>query len=258
LAYQRSEIAVEIRKSLLAAAIENWEFKKWQRVVKYRWSLKPLFTVGSLTSPGGRFNIGEIESTFPAFPALYVAEDKATALQEVLGQDPETKGKLNPYDLALTNPASVTAVSLSGQLQTVIDLTQSDRLQPFLELIRGFRLTPETRQMARELSKEAGLSLSSKLVVSTMKELLWVLLLPNWRELPVQLGIPSSTQIFGQLVSDAGVEGIIYPSKINDRLCAAVFPQAFAGTSFVALDDPPPRKDVLVRIDRESWKKGIR
>ena len=47
LAYQRSQIADEIRKSLLEAAQRTFTFEKWQRAVKYKYALKPFSTTGS-------------------------------------------------------------------------------------------------------------------------------------------------------------------------------------------------------------------
>lgn len=84
LAYQRSKIADKIKKSLLGAAQKAFTFKKWQRAVKYKYANEPFSAAGSLADPGGRFNIGDINpSQFPPFPALYLASDKDTALQEL-------------------------------------------------------------------------------------------------------------------------------------------------------------------------------
>lgn len=58
-------------KSSLREVAAPFEFSAWQRAVKYRYSLAPLSTKGSLVDPGGRFNIGAIDpSRFPLFPAL--------------------------------------------------------------------------------------------------------------------------------------------------------------------------------------------
>ncbi len=66
----------------------------------------------------------------------------------------------------------------------------------------------------------------------------------------MQVDIPANSQLFGQLVVRAGIEGIVYPSKFNDRDCLAVFPQNFSGTgSFVELLDTPPAQTVTRRLD---------
>ena len=89
LAYQRSKIADEIKKSLLGATQKNFTFSNWQRAIKYKHTLAPLSVAGNLKDPaGGRFNIGDINpSQFTPFPALYVSSDKDTAYQELLNQE---------------------------------------------------------------------------------------------------------------------------------------------------------------------------
>ena len=42
LAHQRSEILDDLHKAILEAALEGRDFKSWQRVVRYRWSNRPL------------------------------------------------------------------------------------------------------------------------------------------------------------------------------------------------------------------------
>ena len=53
LAYQRSQIADEINKSLLEATQKSFSFEKWQRAVKYKYSLEPFSVIGSLTDTAG-------------------------------------------------------------------------------------------------------------------------------------------------------------------------------------------------------------
>ena len=57
LAYERRKIADQLRIALLEAATRPYEFKGWQRQVRYKYSLTPLSPKGSLIEPGGRFNI---------------------------------------------------------------------------------------------------------------------------------------------------------------------------------------------------------
>ena len=60
LAYQRSQIADGIKKSLLEATQKTFSFEKWQRTVRYKYALRPFSTTGSITDPtGGRFNVVE-------------------------------------------------------------------------------------------------------------------------------------------------------------------------------------------------------
>src|SRR3989338_6206407 len=133
LAHERSKIAEEIRKELFAAVTQNFQFSKWQRTLKYKYSLKQFSVAGSLVDPGGRFNIGDLNSSkFTPFPAFYIAAHKDTALQELLCQKIEIGKEEQAPNFALADPSSITNVSLSGFLDSIIDLRESDRLQPFL------------------------------------------------------------------------------------------------------------------------------
>src|SRR5579883_1354337 len=59
LAHQRSLILDDLHKAILGGAVEGRDIKGWQRIVRFRWSNRPLSMAGSLFSPGGRFNIGD-------------------------------------------------------------------------------------------------------------------------------------------------------------------------------------------------------
>src|SRR5271156_185481 len=108
LEFQRKKIREQLNNSLRGAAAGS-QFSRWQRVVKYKYSLDPLNAKGSLFDPGGRFNIGAIDPMrYPMFPALYLAADKGTALAETLGRD-KNVGSLTPEELALTKPDSISA-----------------------------------------------------------------------------------------------------------------------------------------------------
>lgn len=259
LALQRSEIGDDLRKAILGAAVEGRDLHNWQRVVRYRWSNRPLSMAGSLTPPGGRFNIGQIDpARFPSFPAFYLANDKSTGIAEALGQDDIFRhGKLTAYDAALAKPDSISIVSISGRVEALIDLALPDRLDRFVSLIREFRLSDELLKLGKYLAKE--LPSDPTRLVKTTRNLMDVLRAPHWREMPVQIGIPSTSQIFGQLVCQSGVEAIAYPSKHSGRPCLAIFPQAFAAdSSFLALDGTPPRKDIVIRLDRHNHSELCR
>jgi hypothetical protein len=140
LQFQRASI-YEPLKASLAERAKSFEFSRWQRAVKYRYSLHPLSAKGSLRVPGGRFNVGEIDTArFPVFPGLYLACDKVTALAELFGQRDAEGQPLTPEELALTKSASVTVVSVSGKLESVLDIGDQDNLAGFVNLIKGFKL----------------------------------------------------------------------------------------------------------------------
>ncbi len=67
--------------------------------------------------------------------------------------------------------------------------------------------------------------------------------------------VPSGSQIFGQLIYFAGVEGILYTSKLTGKDCLAIYPDNFGKSdSFIELDDDPPSPKVPTRLDSENFK----
>lgn len=251
LAYQRSQIADEIKKSLFEAAQKTFAFEKWQRAIKYKYALKPFSVVGSLVDPaGGRFNIGDINpSQFPPFPALYLASDKNTACQELLCQKVDPGQENRALDFALSSPESVANISLSGSLDSVINLREEEKLQPFIDLIKDFSIPDYLKKAAKNIGeREPDL-------IRTVSKLTDSLLDPNWRLCPMQFDVPVASQIFGQLVAEAGIEGILYTSKFTGKDCLAIFPQNFEESSFVQLDDDAPAEIKNRRLDAKTWNE---
>jgi len=247
LAFKRSRIMDSLKRALLEATEQDYCFEKYQRVVKYSIAHDPLSVAGSLIDPGGRFNIGDIErSTFPIFPAVYLAEDKETALQEALCVTKDKSNQQSDLDFALTNPASIAVVSVRGKLESVINLNRLELLGTFVSLIKDFDLPAE----ARRISAKHKIPLD---IVRDIDGLGNVLLSKNWRMWPMQFDVPASSQVFGQLVSEAGIEGIIYPSRHNDKICLAIFPQNFRGTSsFIELEEKPLFRVGFPRLDSNT------
>ncbi len=254
LAYQRSRIADEIKKCLCEAVEKDYPFSKWQRTVMLKYSVEPLSVRGGLLDQaGGRFNIGDIKpSEFLPFPALYIASDRETALQEVicshLGVIPNG---LNTLDFALTDTSSISHVSISGHLDAIINLNKPETLQPFMELFKDFTVPDHIKNIAKVLKIE------EPTVIKTVSKLLESLMWPNWREWPMQYDVPVASQIFGQMVSNAGIEGILYKSKFTNKDCLAIFPQNFeSGSSFVQLDDAPPKETKVSRWNAQTWREN--
>jgi hypothetical protein len=248
LAYQRSQIRDELHQALNEACTKDYKFQRWQRAVRYKYSLDPLSTGGSVRGIGSRFNIGEDFSlNLPCFSALYLARDKDTALQETLGQVVVDNSELSPREIALTSPQSETIVSVSGQLETVFDIRTSASLRRFTNLIKNFKLSRSLIGQARRLGERAPelVTVPSKLRESLVEE--------NWRAPPRLFDVPSNSQIFGHLVFTAGIEGVLFPSKLTGKNCLAIFPQNFVRTSsFVELDDPVPQEVEVTRIDSSN------
>jgi hypothetical protein len=250
-AYQRSKV-YEALKASLAERAGAFAFEGWQRAVKYRYSLEPLSASGSLNDPGGRFNIGKIDPTrFTAFPGLYVAFDKKTAMAELLGGDARGQS-LTAEDLALTNPTSITLVSVCGEIESALDVSNENSVAGFVSLIRRFQLSPELTREARKLGfGSLRLARTSKEMVDELHNL-W------WRQWPMQYDVPSPSQIFGRIAADAGIEGVTYTSVLTRQPCMVIYPQNFSNSaSFIELVDPAPAETVSKRIDRTTFKNFI-
>lgn len=212
LAYLRNKIYGSLKSSLRERA-GPFEFSRWQRAVKYKYALDPLGTNGSIVNPGGRFNIGAIDGTrYPVFTALYVASDKSTALAELLGRSVTAGNALTPEEVALTKPDSITAVSVSGHLDAVLDVRDGRNLTEFVSLIKGFRLSSALSSRARRVGFPLNL-------ITTVQELAFVLHQPDWRNWPTLYDVPAACQTFGRIVFDAQIEGILYKSVLTEKPC---------------------------------------
>ena len=248
LAYQRSKVTDEIREALVEAAEGPFTIPGWQRIVKYQYTLTPLSAAGSLVDIGGRFNIGDIDAArFTPFPALYLASDRETAMQEALGQGAHEE-ELSGLEFALTKTTSITAVAVNGSLDSVINLNHPERLDRFMRIIKDFVVAGKLTTMAKESGwVPPGL-------IQTVPQLLDSMLFRDWRQWANLYDVPVSSQIFGQLVMNAGIEGIVYPSKFNGRENLAVFPQAFTGDSHLELVGPVPAEVKVKRLDASTAK----
>ncbi|HJX65451.1 MAG TPA: RES family NAD+ phosphorylase [Polyangia bacterium] len=253
LQHQRSIVAEEIAGALVQAASRPFPFARWMRVVDYQFTNHPLSAVGSVKSmTGGRFNIGDLDPTkFAPFPALYLASDQETALVEKFGQPNETDGQTR-NEMALRSERSYTCVVANGALESVIDLSKMERLRALVDVIGQFKLPPAVRDMERRLGIRNR-------IVSSLADLKEALLAIHWRAAPTQADVPSSSQIFGQLVARAGIEGIVFPSVRSDSggTSLAVFPQNLQGDSFVELADTPPSATTHVRLDAKTWRTFV-
>ena len=249
LAFKRSKVVDKIKKRLREAAKAYYKFSKWQRAVTYRYSDQPFSITGSILDPaGGRFNIGDINpAQFPKFPALYIALDKPTAMQEALCQQIPSGQENQALDFALMNPTSISMISMSGLLSSYIDLSDPARLKPFVELIKHFPIPEPLKKEAKELR------LPPLQLIKTVPDLMTSLLNPDWRFNPMQCDVPAPSQLFGQLVSEAGIEGIIYASKYSSRPCLAVYLHNFEEGSFIQLDEPAPAGVKIRRVDSKTW-----
>ena len=142
-------------------------------------------------------------------------------------------------------------MSVSGKLESVLDIRERSNLTPFVNLVKGFRLPKSLVQQARRVREQLRL-------VQTAKELGDALEGRAWRNWPMVYDVPATCQVFGGLVKDAGIEGIQYNSAITESECLAIFPQNFLNSSsFLQLDDPAPAEKVQSRIDSSNFQNVI-
>jgi len=250
LALLRSRIYESLKSSLRERATP-FNFTGWQRAVKYKYCLSPLSTKGSLVDPGGRFNIGAIDTArFPIFPALYLASDKKTALAELLGRDGPASS-LSAEELALTRSTSITIVSVSGTLESVLDIGDSKNLAGFVNLVKHFQISGKLFEKARRVGLHIKLVRNTSQLANQLAD-------QRWRGWPMIYDIPAVSQIFGRIVLDANIEGILFGSVLTSNPCLAIYPQNFQNSSsFIELDDPCPPELVHKRIDSTSFKNFL-
>ena len=118
-----------------------------------------------------------------------------------------------------------------------------------VELTKGFKLSPVLKESAKRLG------LPKPTIAQRSQDLLDTLLREEWRMSPTVGDVPANSQIFGHLIYQAGVEGILYPSRLTRKDCLAIFPNNFAVTSsYITLDDEPPHAGVPRRIDSTNWR----
>ncbi len=251
LAHQRAQIINDLKHSL-SCNTKPFSFENWSRIVTYRFSDHPLSTRGSvLNDPGGRFNIGDIDTLrFPAFPALYVAQDYYTAYKEIFGQSTmEGKQDLSEEDFAFADSSSFSKICIRGRIEHTLDVNSKSSLEQFVQLIRDFRIPKELSAKAR------ALKVQPPRIVSTTDTLQAVLMDPNWRNMPQLVDSPAPSQLFGQIARAAGIEAILYKSKMSNKNCVAVFVDNFQNSSsFVELEGKLPKAVKHCRIDSTTWK----
>ena len=204
-----------------------------------------------MTHIGGRFNFGRDinDYQFPPFPALYIGSSHEVALAERLPH-PFAPSPLSDNELALAFPNSYSYYVLSGSIHRVLDITSAKSLRKATEIFAAFEKDKSIDDLAR---------LVNKVPIPLVKhpgDLKKILHEPNWRGAPTQVNLPASCQVFGKLVRDAGVEGILYNStKVKSGKCLAIFPENLQGSpSSVTLADDVPETLQCKTLNKNTWK----
>lgn len=238
---QRRRHREALCNALTKVPAQTLSIRRWVRLVSYRHSLEPLSAAGSLTTVGGRFNLGvDVDKAMlDPWPALYLAEDLETAFREKFQlARQETVDGLAPEELALQSVGSFTGVFLDGQIERVFDLEAPHALDALCAVLKRMKLPAEIKAIERRLKLPNG---SHAYMVRTPQRLLGEVLTKNWRTSPVQFGLPSVSQILASMVREAGFEAIRYPSTKGAGHCVALFPDRLASEHTVLrlCDDAP-------------------
>jgi hypothetical protein len=251
-AHKRSQLIENLKQSLQEKTT-SFEFSNWRRIISHQFSNAPLSTLGSVKSfPGGRFNIGDIDiERFPKFPALYLAEDTTTAFLEVMGLKPEIIADgLTGKELAAAGNYSHFVVQ--GRLTNILDLTNSESLQPFYTNLKNIELPIYYRKKANQLK------ISPMPPVKNLEELRKTLFAEEWRLMPMQFDAPANSQILGQIAHSAGIEAILYPSVKTNQKALAVYPENFINSdAFVEITGAVAETVIHTRIDKDTYKNFL-
>lgn len=251
-AHERSIIIEELKTALLSNCI-SYEFSNWRRAVDYRYSHNPLSAKGSvLNETGGRFNIGDIDQTkFSRFAGLYIATDNTTALKEKFGistNDPNSGITAEELNLA----GDLAIVKVKGKLTNILNLNNPECLNEFYLQIKKIHLP------LKFISRAKKLGIYAMMPVNNAKELLNTFLCDEWRIMPMQFDIPANSQILGQLVFAAGIEGILYPSVKTQKECLVIYLENFLHSdAYIEIDGSAPDEVVNRRINAATYTNFI-
>lgn len=246
----RKIYSAELRDALHKHRVQKKVGISWFRLVDFKYSNELLSTKGSVTK-GGRINIGSDLNprSFPNFPALYIAETFETAYTEYFSAPIRAPtGGFKGHEFALASPKSFTAACLSFEIKNIFDLSKLSNLDAFTKIVSKFKIPDDLKELGRSIGIQSGWLINKSALLKKS------LLDPNWRSYPVQYEIPSNSQVFGRLLRDAGMEGVLYPSTKGKAKCLAIFTENFDGTkSFVELADDAPKSVLHTRLDSNSW-----
>jgi hypothetical protein len=247
---QRAAHREELLAALRQQRAASLDIAGWVRIVDYQYCLEPLSPRGSVRRYGGRFNIGpEVgEGSFRTFPALYLAENLETAFRErfQLEQAANVDG-LSAEELSLQTPGGFLVAGLKGRVESVFDIRDPKALNPFVDIIARFRLPDRVRALCK------ALNMPTTYLIRSPTQLQRALMARDWRAWPIQFDVPSNSQVFGQLVRDAGFEAVLYGSSKNSQRCIALFPENMrASQSRVELAGPYPHEVAAPVLNSET------
>lgn len=184
-------------------------------------------------------------SVVPRFSALYIAQDKETAEKELLLS--KDHPKLSPFDFSLTDPSSISIVAVHGILDTIFDIRGDTKLKRIIKILSKFKFSPFLKKLSSTLKIDSKIIKTKKQMYESISE-------TKWRNKPMDFDVPSNSQIFGQMVRNSGISGVLYCSSITQKECLAIFPTNFKNSSsFIELIDKPPNKKIPRKVDSSNF-----
>jgi len=220
LAGQRAARHKELRTALQQVAPTTVSLDGWCRLVNFQYSMNVLSPAGSLRWVGQRFNVGvDIDPvSFPPFPALYVAENFETAFREYhqMAKGAKVDG-LRPEELSLEDRGNWVSVQLGGHINNVFDLTRVANLKELCRILSRFDLSDRVKNLAIKARR------SPASIIKTPADLLSTFLRPDWKAWPVHFDVLANSQVFAQMLVEAGFEGVLYRSARGADRCLAIF-----------------------------------
>lgn len=126
------------------------------------------------------------------------------------------------------------------------------KLIPVAKVLAKFKVPAELENIAKSLR----LGPASAMLIRTPAALREHIQDVNWRAWPMQFGLPSPSQRFGEFLYMAGFEAVKYASAKNPgQTCLAIFPGNIASRrSYLELADPSPSSVKHRRLDIDSAK----
>lgn len=238
---EREKIKKEIILSLNDKTT-SYSFKDWFRLTRTKYIMNPLSCKGSVEDPsGGRFNIGSIKKDrFPPFPALYIGNGKETCMKEIYE---------GMRDFFHTKRGD-SFFCVSGHIHSLLDITAKGSLNKFIKIIKQITLSKQLKKRFKKFDMGERESVQN---ITRFKRSTYY---KDWKVDPNIHDIPATSQVFGQLAKEAGIEAILYKSTKHSRtgLCIAVFPENLKNSdSYIKLKDCP-RDITNKKMDSETFE----
>lgn len=242
----------DLLQAIAATTPLSLDLTSWARIITYRYSDAPLSCAGSLQEYGGRFNAGvdlDQDVGMAPWPALYVGSDYETAFREKfqLASDANVNG-LAPEELALQPGQSHSTFFVEGHLNRVFDMRTPAALESIARVLARIRMPTRARDLKKKLSIPPG----GITMIMNGRSLYKAMVEHNWRQMPVQFGLPAPTHILAELLRAAEFEAVLYRSTKGPGDCLAIYPDKLSSDSFVSLVDIPPAGVAHSRLDEDS------